>query len=371
MIINFSNLGSGGGSGTGSVVSWEQEVTAGTQIASITINGTSQNVYAPEGGDEDAQEVISTALNDLNERNGELLKELDTLPENPVDGAVYNYQGRLIKYVNGPGNWGEWSNLNTATGYGRPNVGGTSLSYGVIPSSMEGELAFGFGYIKSSSADTNVALWAFFNLQDNTIDVYDNKDKTGSTLYNISLNAGVETVINRNSINVNVSWNNNIIQIRPNTTYSQVLRWCNTAINNSHYELAESVPFSYPVINSNVDPITFNSNESGWLVLSDNNNGTVRPWTKLTKNNIYINTSGSSNALSFYSNASTPINRMFVPTASGETGTILVSAGNTAPVWQSLSTALGIQHIWTGTQDAYDALGTYDNSTLYFIVEEE
>ena len=54
MIIQFNSFGaSGGGSGTGSVVSWEQEVTAGTQIASITINGTSQNVYAPEGGDEE------------------------------------------------------------------------------------------------------------------------------------------------------------------------------------------------------------------------------------------------------------------------------------------------------------------------------
>jgi len=51
MIINFNNLGaSGGGSGSGSTVSWRQDLTAGTQIAQITINGTPQNVYAPSGG---------------------------------------------------------------------------------------------------------------------------------------------------------------------------------------------------------------------------------------------------------------------------------------------------------------------------------
>lgn len=51
MIINFNNLGaSGGGSGSGSTVTWRQDLTAGTQIAQITINGTPQNVFAPSGG---------------------------------------------------------------------------------------------------------------------------------------------------------------------------------------------------------------------------------------------------------------------------------------------------------------------------------
>ena len=50
MIINFDRLGQGGGSGSGSTVNWAQEVTGGTEIAKITIDGTTQNVYAPEGG---------------------------------------------------------------------------------------------------------------------------------------------------------------------------------------------------------------------------------------------------------------------------------------------------------------------------------
>lgn len=51
MIINFDRIGQGGGSGSGSTVSWRQDLSAGTQIAQITINGTSQAVYAPEGGE--------------------------------------------------------------------------------------------------------------------------------------------------------------------------------------------------------------------------------------------------------------------------------------------------------------------------------
>ncbi len=53
MIIDFYNR-NGGGSGSGSTVSWSQTVTAGTQIAQIIIDSTSQNVYAPEGGSDDS-----------------------------------------------------------------------------------------------------------------------------------------------------------------------------------------------------------------------------------------------------------------------------------------------------------------------------
>lgn len=49
MIVN--KYQKGGGSGSGSTVAWQQTVTAGTQIAKITIDGTSQTVYAPAGGD--------------------------------------------------------------------------------------------------------------------------------------------------------------------------------------------------------------------------------------------------------------------------------------------------------------------------------
>ena len=62
MIINFDRIGQGGGSGSGSTVSWRQDLSAGTQIAQITINGTSQAVYAPEGGQGAGDYQVVSAL---------------------------------------------------------------------------------------------------------------------------------------------------------------------------------------------------------------------------------------------------------------------------------------------------------------------
>lgn len=46
MIVN--KYQKGGGSGSGSTVSWKQEVTGGTEIAQITIDGSTKRVYVPE-----------------------------------------------------------------------------------------------------------------------------------------------------------------------------------------------------------------------------------------------------------------------------------------------------------------------------------
>lgn len=77
MIIQFNSFGSGGGSGSGSTVAWRQDVTAGTQIAQITINGTSQSVYTPDiytekSHTEESEEVISRALNELSASIGDV-----------------------------------------------------------------------------------------------------------------------------------------------------------------------------------------------------------------------------------------------------------------------------------------------------------
>lgn len=54
--------------------------------------------------------------------------------------------------------------------------------------------------------------------------------------------------------------------------------------------------------------------------------------------------------------------RIYVPTTSGATGSVLLAAGsNTAPTWSSYK----FQFI---TQTAYDALSTKDSTTIYFIV---
>lgn len=48
MIVN--KYQKGGGSGSGSTVTWQQTVTGGTKIARISIDGSGQDVFCPEGG---------------------------------------------------------------------------------------------------------------------------------------------------------------------------------------------------------------------------------------------------------------------------------------------------------------------------------
>ena len=68
MILSFAQLHdevtrlvdairSGGGGGTGSVVSWNQKTTAGVNIADVTINGNTTQVFAPESVDPVAENV--------------------------------------------------------------------------------------------------------------------------------------------------------------------------------------------------------------------------------------------------------------------------------------------------------------------------
>lgn len=55
--------GHSGGGGEGSVVTWEQTVTGGTKIATISIDGKSTEVFVPEGiSEEEVSELISQAI---------------------------------------------------------------------------------------------------------------------------------------------------------------------------------------------------------------------------------------------------------------------------------------------------------------------
>ena len=47
---NMNKIDQSGGGGGGSSVSWNQILQSGTKIAEVTINGTTQDVYAPSGG---------------------------------------------------------------------------------------------------------------------------------------------------------------------------------------------------------------------------------------------------------------------------------------------------------------------------------
>ena len=89
MIVNKYN--NGGGSGSGSTVSWRQDLSAGTQIARITINGTPQNVYAPEGGSVDLSGYTTTAVTaELSAATSGIAVDLETL-----SGATAGIEGQL------------------------------------------------------------------------------------------------------------------------------------------------------------------------------------------------------------------------------------------------------------------------------------
>jgi len=64
---------------------------------------------------------------------------------------------------------------------------------------------------------------------------------------------------------------------------------------------------------------------------------------------------------------------IYAPTTSATTGYVCVAGnGNTAPTWVSPETITNGVKFWKGTQNEYDAIGegNYDSSTLYIIAEE-
>lgn len=341
MIINFANLGGGGGGGT--------TYTAGDniQISGSTISVT--GVTTDEEG-----EVISRAINDLNNRNGEKLQELSTLPTNPVDGEVYNYKGTLVKYVNGAGNWGEWRVSPYVTASTSKNAYGT-LWYVSIPQSMDGKLLCTTVYSVSSSR-----LYFFLDLTNQVINVYSNSAGTGTTVATVAKGAGDVACENGNNKFL-VRWEEGRMVWRKNASYSscslESSSLCGTSTGDAHYERFESV--------DNIISAT-----TGACLTYYNANGDILDVTPYD----YSQKTHKVNNSSYYyfaQSSSTAFPDAYYPTASGATGSLVVSAGNTAPVFRTIAQALGVD-FWTGTQDEYDALAPdYSSTTLYIIVEED
>lgn len=382
MIINFSNLGGGGGGS-------EIQVIDNLQSTSSTaaLSAKQGKVLNEAKADTTAvTESIHNALTAYTETTGfttingsaiteggniqvtadsTKIEKITTLPENPVDGAVYNYNGVLIKYINGAGNWGYWDGISVTKSYDRAMKNSATLFYGVIPASMEGELVFGLGHIDNNTANTK--LWAYINLSGDTIDIYNNSGKTGSTLYSIQRNAGSQTKVNNSSIVAYISWDDGVIQINFDSHYDQLLKYCDTSILTAHYELEQTIQRKYTISRDLEEPNYVNM-PPYYLAQFDTKTGVAHPGIKLTRGNVYINNSGYSNGLTYWGN-SAPIQHMFVPTVSGATGALLVSQGNAEPQWKTTEQALGVS-FWTGTQDEYDAITTKSANTLYIIIPD-
>lgn len=347
-------------------LSGKADTTAVTQSISNALTAyTPTNGFATINGS-----GITSGGNIVIESGGDstTLEKITTLPTEPVDGAVYNYNGVLIKFVNGAGKWGYWNGADVLRTYSRDMCDSATLFYGVIPGSMDGELAFGLGWIKGNTGGTQI--WCYFNLGNDTIDVYDNSGKTGSVLYQIQRNAGSETYINNSSVQMYVSWKDNVIQLRPQNHYVQLLIPCTTEISTSHYELVQPLNRNYPV-SMDMSLVNYTSTPSYYLTNFDYTTGEAYPGRPAYDKVIYINNSGYSSPWAYFSsNNNLPIQRMFVPTASGATGSLLVSQGDTTPIFKTIAQALGID-FWTGSQDDYDAMASHNATTLYIIVPDE
>ena len=68
MIVN--KYQKGGGSGSGSTVTWQQTVTGGTKIARISIDGSGQDVFCPSGSTYELPTASSSTLGGVKIGNG-------------------------------------------------------------------------------------------------------------------------------------------------------------------------------------------------------------------------------------------------------------------------------------------------------------
>ena len=251
-------------------------------------------------------------------------------------GKTYEYQGRIMQWVEGSGYTAEWLRPVGELGTGE----GEGLIYSIIP---EGQVLF---EIYASSTHRSV--------------VY-----SGQTLYlkegdNVISSAAVGSTFrfecNGNSIRyIQGEFKNGHIGFYKNSTPTLSNVWDGKA-NNSHYELIDKYNYPYLVPAQGI-PV--------W-----NNKGQVigLNYGSINTKNIYVNATGTSTSnrltvvTSSYSNGP---DRWFAPITGGDQGQTLVSAGaNAAPVWETRIKVVKI------TSDDYEALTTKDPNTLYIIDDE-
>lgn len=401
MIINFSNLGGGGGG------SYVLPVATDSRLGGVKI-GSGVNVDS--AGTISAQEyTLPTASSEVlggvkvgsgltitdgvlsaNGGGGDstALEEITELPESPEDGAVYNYNGTLIKYVDGPGNWGKW--------YGDANVGFKSnndlnhicsFNYVTLPASADGAILISF---KRSNDYEHV----IFDLTNDRLVI--KSDVASETNDFVVAHNGAEVkayVANNDFYAFYVKWEGNII----NFTYAYMFGYIGTAYAQSrcnlldtttstgHYELIGE-PRALP--SSNLYKDTYGAMQSIYVDADEakfflpkaiDENGRILG-VGSTARASYSRVNGPYIKTILYTEDSSSSSRtilpdMWVPTASGNQGDILVSNGSngytpTPPVFKSIQQALGVD-FWTGTQDEYDAITTKSATTLYIIIPDE
>ena len=297
------------------------------------------------------------------EAGSDFVPMITTLPASPENGAVYNYNGTLIKYVNGPGNWGEWVGFEFGTGTASADFRNSAfLYYSVIPSSMDGT--------KLCVLGNTSRLYLYFNLTDNSIDAFAEDSNTGTPYARVYKNAVSETLLYREAqTKYYIGWVDNVIQLRPDASSAKLSSGCTVSASTAHYELLNTpdrVAFNRNNI-SNVGP------EYSYLVNVDKKGRVDGVSFEVARKHIRFNSMndvGKNVAFLKTPGGNSAPAQIFAPESSGASGTLCVSQGNAAPQWQTVTQALGVD-FWVGTEAQYEALApNYSNTTLYFIKDE-
>lgn len=95
-VVVTDEMGSGGG-GSGDTVAWTQIQQTGTKIAEININGTSQDVYAPQGSGSGGHTIYDKDGTALTQENGLQFTGAVSVSDDSVNGrTVVDVEGGVI-----------------------------------------------------------------------------------------------------------------------------------------------------------------------------------------------------------------------------------------------------------------------------------
>ena len=271
---------------------------------------------------------------------------LNDLKSDGETGKTYECNGRLFKWVDGAGQWGEWifpTNTGNFDYTGYEEIG--LLKYSYLP---DGELCVTYYY---NTAQTYVV----YDSNEDLIMVY--TDAAHNNLYRaIGKNEG-EVQLSDASRKVYLTWTEGLLRFRMQTSVN-VKNRLSTTVYEPHYEVfvenwATKMEHNY-ITDSGI-PIW---NKEGVII------GRMAQYS--TKN-LYFNTTttGSGSRLGVVTNGNNGgPERIWVPTTGGAAGQILQSNGdNAAPTWTNWIKSVKM------TSAEYEALATKDPNTLYLIVD--
>lgn len=265
---------------------------------------------------------------------------LDNLSSEGEVGKTYEYQGRIMRWVEGSGYTAEW--LKNIGQLSERNEG-TGLIYAVIPNNTK---LFEYKYPYGGE-------WRYVVYNDGKLYC----TETGGTVV-ASASTGEEfnfpATQNGNIYQVRGIFKNGYIGFYKNGYISCQNVW-NGSTNVGHFELMDKD--NYPYIYNPSESYIYGVNEKGQAVSKKQSFGTKT---------VYFNNTGYSNSMGYITNGSNNgPDRMWVPTTGGEAGQTLVSAGgNSAPVWE---TRIKAQKITSADYEALVQAGTTDPNTLYLL----